>query len=179
MCYRESVPVGRNMEEQVGIAPQSHLVTSSHLLYVKPKCDFHLFLVWVPSYLKRSCYIFVESFTDSIRWIIWKSFSTLVLQLQKKHGGNIKRFLVFFCFVTICCRPEFDNCMTWSETHSLTHSLLLLGLDWCHSTLAVKEANAKLANIVAGGTSGADVGVEESIADYKLVTADSLATAWQ
>ena len=40
-------------------------------------------------------------------------------------------------------------------------------------TLAVKEANAKLVNIVAG----ADVCVEESIVDYKLVTADSLARA--
>ena len=43
MCYRERVPMGRNMEEQVGIAPQSHLVTSSHLLFVKPKCEFSSF----------------------------------------------------------------------------------------------------------------------------------------
>ena len=37
------------------------------------------------------------------------------------------------------------------------------------------QLNAKLFNIVGAG---ADVGVEESIVDYKLVTADSLATVW-
>ena len=36
------------------------------------------------------------------------------------------------------------------------------------------QLNAKLFNIVGAG---ADVGVEECIVDYKLVTADSLATA--
>ena len=36
------------------------------------------------------------------------------------------------------------------------------------------QLNAKPVNIVGAGV---DVGVEESIVDYKLVTADSLATA--
>ena len=81
---------------------------------------------------------------------------------------NLEKFQYFgstkqttFAVLTICCRPEFHNCMTWScNLTKLTHSLTQL--------------NAKLVNIVGAG---ADVGVEDSIVDYKLVTADSLAAA--